>query len=222
VSGPWPAADVNQIPKGSDEPNRIDVSDVANTIICRADGVCWAVDGGGVRHHIPTYADNVCWRWVNGWHVSRNGLTGPEAAALPEADAWGCNMGNHIIATNEGAAYYMDGNARRWIQDPESFYCYADNNGAPVIRGMAMAEAQGIPEGDWMPQCLSRARVRNHIVRASDGTAYFVDGADWWHWIPSGAIWNCLTSRYSVYLHDASWTQINSIRQENGWANCNM
>ena len=120
------------------------------------------------------------------------------------------------------AAYYMEGNTRRWIRDMESFYCYADNRGAPVIRGMGMAEAGGIPEGGWMPQCLSDSRVRNHVVRASDGTAYYITGDGYWHWIPNGTVWNCITSRHSIYLYNANWTQINSIRHENGWANCNM
>ena len=219
VSGPWASDDVAQIPNGSWADYKIDGSDVANTMICRNDGVCWAVDGGGTRHHPPTYADNVCWRWINGWHVSRNGLNYDQANSLPEGDAWGCDMGGRIVVTNEGAAYLMDGNTRRWIQDTESYYCYADY--FPVVRGMSMDEIRPIPEGGWEPRCLSPSRVRNHVVRVRDGTAYFVDGNGWWYWIPNGGIWNCITARHSVLISDATWEQVNSIRVERGvWAYC--
>jgi hypothetical protein len=221
--GAWPAGDVNQIPRGSDMTQRIDSSGLGNSLICRNDGVCWAVDANGWRHHIPTYGDNVCFRWVLGWRVSRNGLSYDQANSLPEANPWDCKFNNRIIATNEGAAYFVDtGNVRHWIQDPESFYCYADR-GYPVIRGMGFSEANGIPEGGRMGQCLSPNRVLNRIVRVSDGTAYFIDGAGWWYWIPNGGVWGCLTSRYPILLSNASWDQVNTIRRERGvWANCNM
>ena len=86
-----------------------------------------------------------------------------------------------------------------------------------------MAEAAGIPEGGWMPRCLSPNRVKNRIVRVADGTAYFVDLAGWWYWIPDGGVWGCPTSRYPVLIWNATWEQVNSIRRERGvWANCSM
>jgi hypothetical protein len=161
---------------------------------------------------------------VNGWGVSRNGINGEQAASLGEGGAWGCNMNGRIIATNEGAAYYMEGNTRRWIQDPESYHCYADR-GHPVIRGMGMGEARGLPEGGWMPKCLSRNRVLNRVVREGGGTAYFVDGSGWWHWIPDGGTYNCLVARHGLLISNATWEQINSLRgnngeNERGWAVC--
>lgn len=220
--GPWSATDVNLLPRGSDRPYLLDTPSIVNSIICRSDGVCWAVDGNAVRHHIPNYPDNVCWRWVNGWRVTRGSLSYGSANSLAEGNAWGCNLGGRIIATNEGASYYMDANTRRWIPDTESFYCYADK-GSPVIRGMGMAEASRIPEGGWMRRCLSPNRAKNKIVRVSDGTAYFVDINGWWHWIPNGTVWGCLTSRYPILISNATWEQANSIRRENGVrATCSM
>jgi sulfur transfer complex TusBCD TusB component (DsrH family) len=221
VVGPWPAGDVNGLPEGPHERRRLDPEGVKNSIVCRSDGVCWAVDTNAIRHHIPNHADNVCWRWVNGWKVSRNGVTAEQANSLQEQGAWGCNLHNRIIATNEGAAYYMEGNTRRWIQDVESFHCYADR-GSPVIRGIGMAEVRGIGEGHWMPRCLSPHRVKGKIVRVGDGTAYFVDGGGLWHWIPNGGIWGCLTGRYPVLIQNASWEQVNSLRKEGAHAHCGM
>jgi hypothetical protein len=149
VSGPWSSDDVGQIPRGSDMPRMLDPEAVKNTIVCRDDNVCWAVDGNAVRHHIPTHADNVCWRWVNGWHVSRNNVSYEQANSLAEADPWGCSLNDRIIATNEGPAYYMEGNTRRWIPDGYDFECL--QRGRSVIRGMSLAEASGIPEGSAMP-----------------------------------------------------------------------
>jgi len=70
----------------------LDPEAVKNSIVCRNDGVCWAVDGNAVRHHISTYGDNVCWRWVNGWRVSRNNVSSEQASSLREEGAWGCSM----------------------------------------------------------------------------------------------------------------------------------
>jgi hypothetical protein len=229
VSGPWPASDVNQIPRGGDEPYRLYGPDVANSIICRNDGVCWVVDGGAVRHHIPTYTDNVCWRWQAGWGVSRSGLNAQQAASLPESNELGCNMNNHIIAATNGQSFYMQGNTRYSIVDPESYYCYRDNNGAPVIGGISIGEVNPIPYGGSMPQCLSRQRVKYHIVRQDQsssfyGASYFVDGGGVWHYIRTGAVWNCLTARYrdQTFWH-MNWTQINSIKgREGGDASCGM
>ena len=150
--GPWASSEVAAIPEGPRVSYRIDPNSVKNSIICRDDNVCWAVDGAGIRHHIATHGDNVCWRWVNGWQVRRSGLNFEQANSLAEAEPWPCSLNGRIIATNEGASYYMEGNIRRWIQDPYDFACYA--NGRPVIRGMAMAEAQGLPEGAAMPLCV--------------------------------------------------------------------
>jgi hypothetical protein len=151
VVGPWPASEVATFIAGSNMGRRLDPQPLLNSILCRnGDGVCWTVDGAGVRHHIPTYGDNVCWRWVQGW-VVRRWADGDQTGSLPEAEARGCSMNNTIVATNEGAAYYMEGNTRRWIQDPYDFGCYAA--GRRVIRGMGKSEADGLAPGSTMPLC---------------------------------------------------------------------
>jgi hypothetical protein len=234
VVGPWSAGDVNQIPDGARESYMLNVDPLRNTVICRSDGVCWAVDANGWRHHIPTYADNVCWRWVYGWQVSRNGLNGEQAASLPEGDAWGCSMDNMLMVTDTGAWYYMQGNTRRWIPDGESQYCYIGRGIRGYIYPISQGEANGVPEGGWMPRCLDPNRVKNHIVREGGGTAYFVDGGGGWHWIPDGGVWGCLVyyppanvyGKYPVLIYDATWEQINSLKpdtaHEGAHANCGM
>lgn len=215
--------DVDTIPSGGDQPEQLHPNSHFNTIIRRADGVSWVVDGAGVRHHIPTYAEDVCFRWVRGLRVSETGLSYELANSLPESNAWNCFMNGVIIATNEGASYYMDGNTRRWITDVESFYAYAA--GRTVIRGMSMNELRPVPEGGWMPRRLDPNRARNHLVRVSDGTAYYVTNDGIWHWIPNGGTYNCLIARHSLLIHDATWEQVNSIRNEGNpksWANCGM
>lgn len=229
VVGPWPASELDKLPTGSRMPYQIDPSSVVNTIICRNDGICWVVDGNGVRHLIPDYTSNICWRWVRGWGVSRSGLNFEQANSLGEAEAWGCNLDAYILVTNEGAAFRMWGTDRRWIQDPESYYCYAMpgnaygyGNAAGIIRGISMNEVAPIHEGSWMPRCLNRDRVKGKVIRNRDGTAYWVDWSGYWHWIPNGDVWYCLTRKYPVLIWDATWEQINSIKREGAHANCNM
>jgi O-glycosyl hydrolase len=197
IVGPWPAADVAQIPNGDWAPYRIDPASALNTIICRtSDKHCWAVDGSGTRHFIPSYADDICWRWVNGWRVSRPALNDQQAASLGEGAPWGCSLNGRILATNEGASYYIDGDTRRWIQDAESFNCYVAR-GAPVIRGIGMAEVTGLREGAWMPWCLDASAYRNHIVNwngdtSQQKTAWVASSELKRYWIPDAGTYNCL------------------------------
>ncbi|MGH9278701.1 MAG: glycoside hydrolase family 30 beta sandwich domain-containing protein, partial [Acidimicrobiales bacterium] len=153
--GPWPAQDVNLIPRGADRPQLIDKDAVRNSIVCRErDRHCWAIDGNATRHFIPSYGDDVCWRWVNGWRVTRPNMNDVQTDSLGEAEPWGCSMHNRLIATNEGPAYYMEGNTRRPIVDGYDYNCLAEN-GSPQIRGMSNAEAAGLALGPTMPMCSS-------------------------------------------------------------------
>jgi hypothetical protein len=223
VVGPWPASEVNQLPNGSGAPIQFNPAPQRNSLICQSDGICFALDANGWIHHIPTHAINVCFRWVHGWRVTRAGLSWAQTHSFPEGEPWGCSLGGRLVVTNEGATYFMEANnTRRWVQDIESFHCYADR-GHAQIRGIGMAEVAPIPEGGWMPRCLSPNRVRSKVVRVNDGTAYFVDASGWWYWIPNGGVWNCLAPKYGVLISNASWEQVNSIRRERGvTASCGM
>jgi hypothetical protein len=153
--GPWPASDVNFLPKGPDHPQLVDKDAVKSSIVCRSsDRICWAVDDQAVRHFIPSFGDDVCWRWVNGWRVSRPNLSDAQANSLGEGPAWGCPLNGRVMATNEGPAYYMEGNTRRPIIDGYDYNCLVEN-GAPQIRGIGKAEADRLGLGAAMPMCSS-------------------------------------------------------------------
>jgi len=97
----------------------LDPEAVKNSIVCRNDGVCWAVDGNAVRHHISTYGDNVCWRWVNGWRVSRNNVSSEQASSLREEGAWGCSMNrqdhrHHLLTRRQSLRHH--GDQLRWCR----------------------------------------------------------------------------------------------------------
>lgn len=177
------------------------------------------VDSAGVRHHIPTYADDACFRWVKGLHVSETGLNAALAGSLPEGAAWSCD--GYITATNEGASYLVTGHVRHWIQDSMSFWAYADS-GYHVVRGISMAEVRPIPEGSYMPRQLDLRLIKGHVVRVADGTAYYVDPNGLWHWIPNGGVWGCITARHSVAISDATWAEVNALKHEGAWAACGM
>jgi hypothetical protein len=220
VVGPWASSEVNRLPQGANQGRLIDPDSVRNGILCRnGDGVCWVVDGNAVRHWIPSHADNVCWRWGRGWQV-RRWVDGDQANSLPEADAWGCSMNAMMMVTSTGARYYMEGNTRRWIQDMGSWDYYAP--GRQVINGIGQAEANGIPEGSWMPRRLPD--IRNKVILAPQPHAYFIDGAGLWHWIPDGGIYGCLVNKYGGYRLDTRfpWEQIDTRRREGAHANCSM
>ena len=148
VYGPWPATDVSYLPGSDRLPQKLDFANYANNIICREDNVCWVVDGSGFRHHIPTFVDDVCFRWAQGKRVLRRGIPGSLVETLPEQGAWTCSMNGFLMATNEGHSYYMEGNTRRPIVDQWDFNCLAI--GRPVIRGIGDAEANHLGGGGAM------------------------------------------------------------------------
>jgi hypothetical protein len=148
-------------------------------------------------------------------------VNGDQASSLAEGAGAGCSFDNVVI--DSSADYWMQGNTRRWIQDPFSWDCYAE--GRRVV-GIAQAEVNGLGEGAWAPRCLADGVLRGKIVTAKNtgvpNSAYYVDGAGLWHYIADGATWSCLRSRHSVYADGLPWAQINTRRHEGSWANCSM
>ncbi|MEQ1698464.1 MAG: SGNH/GDSL hydrolase family protein [Ilumatobacteraceae bacterium] len=193
-----------------------------NTIIRECGGTAYFVDGNANRRWIPdgwTFEQIQSWgvgvlNWCFNWeHVGSLPEVGRMAYGLP---AW--RFKNTLIHRSDGTVYFVDGNGtRHWVRDwytverlQEIGYGFAGWN----LNGEQVAS---LGEGGWHPLMLARWRVRNHVVRASDGTAYFVTSDNRWHWIQTGALYNWLVRRYGL-AGTWSWEAVNSIRWEGGWA----
>jgi hypothetical protein len=155
------------------------------------------------------------------------GLTQEHADSLGNGQPWQprCIDPNrargHILQVAGGPSYIYDGSLR-WIPGAETYWCWR-NRGWTPIEGLTQQQVDTLGNGQpWAPECLDPNRVRGRVVREKGGTAYFVDGGDWWHWIPDGGTYNCLVGRYPL-VNNVTWGEINSLRRENGvHANCGM
>src|SRR5487761_2134162 len=218
VYGPWPAADVLLIPKGTDVAPVINPAAVLNTIIRRSDGVSWVVDGSGVRHHIPYVQDDVCWRDLKNLPVSRTGLTSDQANSLPEGSAWPCVIGNAVVKSSDGTSYFVDTtNTRHWIPDTETFGVLAKSY--PVYGPWPAADVVLIPAGPNQPQMINPASVLNTIIRRSDGVSWVVDGSGVRHHIPyvqDDGCWRVL-SDIPVRRTGRPFDQANSMHEGSAW-----
>src|SRR5487761_2650418 len=218
VYGPWPAADVLLIPKGTGVAPVLNPAAVLNTIIRRSDGVSWVVDGSGVRHHIPYVQDDVCWRDLKNLPVSRTGLTSDQANSLPEGSAWPCVIGNAVVKSSDGTSYFVDTtNTRHWIPDTETFGVLAKSY--PVYGPWPAADVVLIPAGPNQPQMINPASVLNTIIRRSDGVSWVVDGSGVRHHIPyvqDDVCWRDLRG-IPVSRTGLTFDQANSLPEGSAW-----
>jgi hypothetical protein len=183
VVGPWPAAEVAKLPAGANQAMLIDVQ--PNSIIRRRDGVSWVVDANRVRHHIPYVQDDVCWRLLRGYPVSRTGLTADQANTVAEADAWPCIIGDRVVKSSDGRSYFVGtNNYRRWIPDTETYGVLARS--FAVVGPWDAGEVGKLPSGSDHPRMINPDTVRHGIMcRNGDGVCWIVDDGATRHYIPS-------------------------------------
>ena len=141
----------------------------------------------------------------------------PQQPAQPPLSARA--NGKVVSVTQNGTSYTFDGRVGpglHWIPDKETYWCRVLRYGQRVLTVATQAEANSLGNGQpWEPRCFAKERVRNKVVREAGGTAYFVSADDRWHWIPTGALYNCLIARYPL-INGSPWQQINSLRGANG------
>jgi GDSL-like Lipase/Acylhydrolase family len=209
--------------EGGEAAGCLSVADAAGTIIREGStGTSYYVDGAGVRHWL---ADG--WTYealqVRGVRVLSRDLTWDEVGSLPEGPRQPlaiapAHIANTLLRFDNGVIDFVDGGGtRHWVPDiltaqrlQELGYGYSFNS-------MAWETAASIPEGGWQPRALPRWLVRGHVVRATDGTAYYVTSDDLWHWIKTGDLYNWLVAHHG-FAGTYAWDQLNSIRHEGNWA----
>lgn len=125
---------------------------------------------------------------------------------------------DRLIHRSDGAVYFVDSNGtRHWVRDWYTVERLQEIGHQFLGWSLNGEQVASLGEGGWQGLMLARWRVRNRVVRASDGTAYFVTNDDRWHWIKDGSIYNHLVRKYGL-AGTWSWEHINSIRWEGGWA----
>ena len=190
-------------------------SSFRNVMIRLSDGTVYKTDGNACRLHVG-----------NGWTFERlrewgvplvaDGLNGEHAGSLPSCGThpWlfsVTSFRNTLIRQSNGTVFLTDGNGcRRHVRDTYTLERLQEIGYAFKHTSAAQSEIDSLPSCGAHPLALAQWRVRNRVVRATDGTAYFVTNDNLWHWIPDGSTYNHLVSRYGL-AGTFSWEAINSI-----------
>jgi hypothetical protein len=182
-----------------------------------SDGSSWYVDLRGGRHWMPDGGTYQC-IVAQGKTDYGNVVPAEWVNALPQYENAQCVQAGpgQMVRHNDGDAYYLDGWTLRWIDTGASYNCLA-------IRGVGLVN--GVPRY-WIDDLAHGATMGtgsscNIIVRHSvDGDAHLIDGSGIRHWIPTGAIYNCLVGRGYPVINTTNRTAINTWWTEGSWASC--
>jgi hypothetical protein len=190
-------------------------------------GASYTVDPDGARHWIANGGTYLCFTAWYDYKVVQ--ASQARMAPLPEAlrpdgspDAAPCQAPDYLKGAilryaPDGTSYYVDGNhVRHWIADGETWYCMVAQGS---VINVTSDQLSALPQGGTQTPCLDPNRILGKVVRATDGTSYWVDWSGWWHWIKDGGTWQCLVNRYGL-INNVSWTAINAIKHEGNWASC--
>src|SRR4029077_3605313 len=95
----------------------------------------------------------------------------------------------------DGDSYYIDsGWVRRWIPDGGTYDCLS-LNGHPVINVPRYYVDDLTKGANITVSCWSPTAARGHVVRADDGSAWYVDLRGGRHWIPDGGTYDCIVAQ---------------------------
>jgi hypothetical protein len=196
-----------------------------------ATATSYFLDGSGYPHWIPDVETYHC--LTDAGYGVTGALPQEIVDALGNGQPWQnrcispARARGHILSVSGGPSYIYDGTLHWLPGSAETFWCYI-GRGWSQIGGLTQLQVDTLGGGQPAAgQCMDPGRAVNHVVRATDGTSYRVDGAGTWHYIPTGAIYLCLVKAqyvangYGFYdLLNATWDEINSLKHEGAWATC--
>lgn len=188
---------------------------LTGNIARESNGNAWYIDKRNWRHWIPDGGTYECLvaqgkRVVAAsWESDLKGL-GDDAV---EAKCVRAKSGD-IIKTNDGDSYLVEPNfSRRWIADGGTFMCLAANGHAVVdavpryfIEDMAKA-------ADYSWSCWNATAAKGKVVRADDGSSWYVDLRGGRHWIPDGGTYQCLVAQKGDYGNVIPKAWVNPLTQ---------
>ena len=135
---------------------RCDVPDAAKKIIRRPTGASWFVDGGGLRHPIPTGAVFNCltlWRSIG----VIDGVSQAQVESFAEGAPQTCsppNTKNKVIRQANGASWYVDsGGTKHPIPDGGVFNCMTAWQGKAVLDVTAPRPTRSRPAPCRLARC---------------------------------------------------------------------
>jgi hypothetical protein len=180
----------------------------ANHVLHLADDASWYVDSDLVRHAIPDGGTYEC-LVARGNSVIE--VSPQQVEALTAGDVATCtpDMPNIVMRLDDGRSWYVDAdNVRHPIPNGGTFLCLTAWRGAPLVNVLP-EHAALLTEGDAAACRVDEAA--DHVIRESDGTAFFVDRDLVRHHIPDGGTYECLVNRGVPVIDDVSQQQVEAI-----------
>ncbi|GAW52461.1 hypothetical protein PD653_4558 [Nocardioides sp. PD653] len=171
------------------------VARLLGNIARQADGKAWYVDLRGGRHSIPDGGTYECLVAQGAVPVE---VSPTDVSTLPLTENAACVRAaiGDIIRTRDGDAYLLDaGWVRRWIPDGNSYDCLR-LNGHAVVNAVPRYYVMDHTSGpDATLDCASRDAAKGHVVKADDGSSWYIDLRGTAHWIPDGGTYDCITQQ---------------------------
>ena len=197
------------------------VAGLRGNIARLADGTSWYVDLRGGRHAI---ADGGTYECLVAQGASVIAVSPADVSSLPVTERAACvraEIGD-IIRTNDRDAYVLgEGWVRRWIPDGDSYDCLVANGHEVVFNVPRYYVMDRVAGPDQSFQCVDRAAAPGRVVRADDGSSWYVDQRSTPHWIPNGGTYECITQQgRPVYPHVIPRRMLRSIGEPKEHASC--
>jgi hypothetical protein len=168
------------------------VTDLIGRIARRADGQAWYIDKRGARHHVP---DGGTYQCLTAQGILVRAAAEADINRFPPYEAAECVRADpgDILRTTDRDAYLLAADrSRQWIPDGGTFDCLVLDGHRTVSapRYHVMDLAQGTDA-----TCSSPTGARGRVVRADDGSSWYVDLRGDRHWIPDGGVYECLVAQ---------------------------
>lgn len=171
------------------------IESLKGNIARRADGAAWYVDLRGGRHPI---SDGGVYECLVAQGAIPVGVSDGDLAVLPETERAACVRADpgDIIRTKDGDAYLIGPDwVRHWIPDGNTYDCLA-LNGHEVVTDVPRYYVMDLSSADRASfDCAETEAARGHVIRADDGSSWYVDLRGASHWIPDGGTFDCITQQ---------------------------
>ncbi len=192
-----------------------DANAVKGKVVRASNGRSYYVDERGTLHHIPNGGTFECIAEQRGAYqhvVPAEWLTQPEREA---ADCVRAAPGSIIKHPTDGDAYLINQDwTRSWIPDGGSYLCLWANGHHAVNAPRYYIEDLTENPAHATMSCYDANAVNGKVVRASDGSSWYVDKRAGRHHIPDGGTYDCIAAQRGAYQHVVPVQWLNQTKYE--------
>lgn len=179
-----------------------DLEAFRGTIARLPDGTAFYVDKRGGKHHVP---DGGVYECLVAQGVPVKAATAADTGSMPTYEPAECVRAapGNIIRTDNGDAYRVNSDwSRSWIPTGGDYMCL-EANGASVVNGVPRYYVDDLTENPARAtlDCYAADRVLGKVVRAADGSSWYVDLRGGKHHIPNGGTFDCIAAQRGTHAY---------------------